>query len=124
MQGRDLEREPRGGTNEECPGLAVARKQTGPGDGRKWDCTEQFGIVRKSMTVISIGPCPVEDVLPVGMRLGIEGHGTQERCALPEREIARRPTRPLSRTPRLVKPMQHFVPQQALSSATRLPRSH
>src|SRR2546427_10231445 len=90
MQGRDFEREPQCGTNKECPALAVARKQTGSGDRRKRDCTEQFGIVRKSITVISIGPCPVEDVFAVGMRFGIEGHGTHERRALPQRSEERR----------------------------------
>src|SRR5438046_4950683 len=123
MQRRDFEREPQCGANEERPGLAVARKQTGSGDRRKRDCTEQFGIVRKPMTVIGIAPCPVEDVLAVGMRLGVERHGTYERRALPQRQITRRPTRALAGTARLMERMQKFVAQEGMSCGECITRS-
>src|SRR5437879_5536055 len=112
MQRRDFEREPQCGPNEERSGLTVTREQTRSGDRRKRDCSEQFGIVRKSMTVIGIGPCPVEDVFAVGMRLGVKGHGTHERRTLPQREIARRPTRALAGTTRFMERMEKFVAQQ------------
>src|SRR2546423_7243739 len=123
MQGRDFEREPQCSANEERPGLTVAREQTGAGDGRKRDCAEQLGKVGKSVTVIGIGPGPVEDVLAVGMRLGVEGHGTDERCALPQCQIARRPTRALAGTPRLMQRMQKFVTQERMSPRERIPCS-
>ena len=89
MQRRDLERESQCGANEERPGLGVAREQTGAGDRRERDRSEQLGIVGKSMAVIGIGPRPVEDILAVGVRLEVEGHSTDERCALPQGQIAR-----------------------------------
>src|SRR5882762_1806710 len=55
------------------------------------------------------------------MRLGVEGHGTDERCALPQREIARRPTRALAGTTGLMERMQKFVAQERMPFGKRIP---
>src|SRR5580765_5760405 len=74
------------------------------------------------MTVIGIGPCPVEDVLAVGVRLGVQRHGTHERLALPQREIVRRPTRTLASATCLMKRMEKFVAQEGIPGGKRVPR--
>src|SRR5258708_32958198 len=55
------------------------------------------------------------------MGLGIQGHGTHERCALPQREIVRRPTRGLAGAPRFMKRMEKFVAKERMPHGERIP---
>ncbi len=122
VQRRDLARGLQRGAKEKRAGGPVAREQARPRDRRKRDRAEQLGIVGKPVAVIGVGPCPVEYVFSVGMRLEIERHCPDERRSLPQGEVPWLPSRAYTRAPGLVKSMEKLVTQAGMLPDERVPR--
>src|SRR5712692_5720849 len=122
VQRRRLAREPNRGANQERARGRVACKQAGSRDRRKRDRAEQLGVVNESVAVIGVGPSPIENVFPVGMRLEVQGHRADQRCALPQGEMVRRPSGAFAGASRLVESVKKFMAQERLLTDKRVPR--
>ena len=72
--------------------------------------------------MVRLGPCPIKNVFPVGMRLEIERHRADERRFVPQRQVLRRPAGLLASTAGLVEGVEKFVTQKRVLPGQRVPR--
>ena len=71
--------------------VGVACEQACARHRREGHRDDRLRVVGQPVLFIGIGPCPVEHVLAVGMRLDVERAGGRQLPAAPQRDEARRP---------------------------------
>ncbi len=103
------------------PCLFACGQQSRPGGRREGDRREQLWIVALPMAPVRVGPGPVEYVFSVRVRLQIQRHRADQRIALSQQQIARRPPGLRCGASGLVQRVQEGMRQQRLFANQRIP---
>src|SRR6185436_8568095 len=90
-------------------------------DRRERDRAQQLGVVVDAVALVRFGPCPVENILAVGMRLGEQRHRRDQRAGAAHQQELRPPAAARARAAGIDQRREELVAHERLVAGESVP---